>query len=129
MKFSALFILSIAFYAFTFFSNAYASITYASPAEIVGELPAKEVKTFTRQITIRTTCDVDPLGDDHDQRQYGPECTCVFAMHQAEAKIREAYPSATKIEGFTNGYRTQPRNECGVKLFDATGTVTYTVTQ
>ncbi len=96
----------------------------AQAAEIISSRPAKEVKTYTQDLTMRTTCEVEPARDDRQGEVIPAYCSCIKARIAAEGLIKQNYPTAQRIyvEPFT-----QPIGECGKKTIDVPALVVFTV--
>jgi hypothetical protein len=98
--------------------------SYAQAAEIISSRPAKEVKTYTQDLTMRTTCEVEPARGDRDGGEVPAYCSCIKARIDAEGVIKQNYPTAHRIyvEPFT-----QPIEHCGKKTIDVSALVVFTV--
>jgi hypothetical protein len=96
----------------------------ALAAEIVASKPAKEVKTYIQDLTVRTTCEVIPAKDDRDGNEVPASCSCVKARIDSEGAIKQNYPSAQRmyVEPFS-----QPMDVCGKQTIDVPALVVFTV--
>ena len=103
---------------------AFTYVSYAT--EIVSERAASEVKTYMKQLTVRTMCEVNPGGSDREGGTYGPSCSCVKASLEIENAVRAAYPSATEVLFPAPAMLMQSLSDCGVKPLDVQGAVVYT---
>ena len=97
---------------------------YAQAVEIISSRPAKEVKTYTQDLTMRTTCSIEAERGDRQGEVIPAYCSCTKARIDAEGLIKQNYPTAHRIyvEPFT-----QPIEHCGKKTIDIPAIVVFTV--
>ena len=114
MKFVISF-LTAGFFAFT-----------ALATEIIAEGQPKELKTYTKQVTVKTRCELIPAQSDREGGVAGPHCSCVNAWNEIESVLRNSQSSIKEIRMPAPAELFQPLSECGQKDFAVSSLIVFT---
>ncbi len=98
----------------------------AAATEIIFESQPKELKTYSKQVTVKTRCELIPAQSDREGGVAGPFCSCVNAWHEIESVLRASQSSIKEIRMPAPAELFQSLSECGHKDYLVSGLVVFT---